>query len=719
MASGNGGDRPLQIFRELQRRNVFRVSVGYVISCWLLAQVADLVLENIAAPAWVMQTILLALALGFPVVVFFSWAYEVTPEGIKRESEIDRSQSITHVTARKLDRAIMLTLVLAVSYFAIDKYYLSAERGPAAAPPVAGQAIPGEEAAASIAVLPFVNMSDDASNEYFSEGLSEELLNLLAKIPELRVAARTSSFSFKDQALEISDIARRLNVAYVLEGSVRRSGDQVRITAQLIKADDGYHLWSDTFDRTLDNIFVIQDEIASEISLALLPRIMTGNGAASTAPDDSGYNYKPSPDVYQRYLLARSLFNKQTGDDIRQALEILTTLTRENPGYAEAHALYAHVMYYASARNGGDVPWIIAESQINKGIREALALNPHLAEAHLVNGRMLQRGRNLPAAMESYEQTVAQNPSYAEAYVYLGDAALTMQDEARAWQAFDKARSLDPLSVSVLASVAQAAMQTDRPDVAEDAISVLEQLQPEVASEQRVLKLAFNKELARFALQLEKHRETYPDSRDFAYRLAEAYALLGELEKVGALAPQIGMVIAAQQGHEDVALSTMRELASAETDPHDRADVYWMGYCALGRYDDALKVLSDLWYGYAEEQMGPRMDGFDVDIFALLLAHAGRRAEADKILEVIRTEEASRRVTEPPGRLLLAEGRLDEAVAQFRQAADRAAFYHYGIRPYFCYAGLDAHPDYPELVAIFEAWRKQQAELYRSLQAKQ
>ncbi|MDH5323511.1 MAG: hypothetical protein OEW81_13965, partial [Gammaproteobacteria bacterium] len=507
--------------------------------------------------------------------------------------------------------------------------------------------------------------------------------------------------------------------AYVLEGSVRRSGDQVRITAQLIKADDGYHLWSDTFDRTLDNIFVIQDEIASEISLALLPRIIAGSGTVTAAADDSAYDYKPSPDVYQRYLLARSLFNKQTRDDIRQALEILTTLTRENPGYAEAHALYAHVMYYASARNGGDVPWIMAEAQINKGIREALALNPDLAEAHLVEGRMLQRGRNLPAAMESYEQTVAQNPSYAEAYVYLGDAALTMKDEARAWQAFDKARSLDPLSVSVLTSVAQAAFQTNRPEVAEDAISVLEQLQPEAASEQRVLKLALDKDLARFAVQLEKHRETYPDSRVFAYRLAEAYALLGEFEKAGALVPQFGMLIAAQQGRDDVALSAMNELAAAETDPHDRADVYWMGYCALGRYDDALKVLSDLWYGYAEEQMGPRMDGFDVDIFAVLLAHAGRRAEADKILEVIRAEEASRRVTEPPGRLLLAEGRLDEAVAQLQQAADRAVFDNFGMRPYFCYAGLDAHPGYPALLAKFEAWRKQQTELYRSLQAVQ
>jgi len=193
----------LQIFQELQRRNVFRVAIGYIVSSWLLIQVADLVLENIGSPDWVMKTIMLVLALGFPVVVFFSWAYEVTPEGIKRESEIDRSQSITYVTGRKLDRAIVAVLIIALAYFAYDKFVLSPKR---AAELVEGmqqvvteQAKDEPEATAeadnSIAVLPFVNMSSDKEQEYFSDGLSEELLNLLARVPGLRVIARTSSFA--------------------------------------------------------------------------------------------------------------------------------------------------------------------------------------------------------------------------------------------------------------------------------------------------------------------------------------------------------------------------------------------------------------------------------------------------------------------------------------------------------------------------------------------
>jgi hypothetical protein len=193
----------VNIFNELQRRNVFRVTVAYVISSWLLAQVADLVLDNIAAPDWVMQTILLVLVLGLAPVVFFSWAYEVTPEGIKREADVDRSQSITHVTGRKLDRTITLVLLLAVAYFAVDKFVLSPAQ-PVATPAETGEEIVETTAAGNtIAVLPFVNMSGDEENEYFSDGLSEELLNVLAKNPALQVAARTSSFSLKGEKLEI------------------------------------------------------------------------------------------------------------------------------------------------------------------------------------------------------------------------------------------------------------------------------------------------------------------------------------------------------------------------------------------------------------------------------------------------------------------------------------------------------------------------------------
>ncbi len=242
---------------ELKRRNVVRVAIAYAVVSWLLLQVADVVLDNIEAPTWVFQAILLLLVIGFPVAIIFAWAFELTPEGLKKEKDVDRSESITHVTGRKLDFVIIGVLVIAVGFLLVDKLYLSE-----------GDTVPDEIIATerkSIAVLPFVNMSNDANNEYFSDGISEEILNLLVKVPELRVTSRSSAFSFKGQNLDVPTMAAKLNVVHVLEGSVRKSGNQLRITAQLIDGETDTHLWSETYERELKDVFAIYDEIAAAV----------------------------------------------------------------------------------------------------------------------------------------------------------------------------------------------------------------------------------------------------------------------------------------------------------------------------------------------------------------------------------------------------------------------------------------------------------------------
>ena len=268
----------MSLFNELKRRNVIRVAIAYIVTAWILIQVADLVLDNIESPQWVFQVIMLLAALGLPISIIFAWAFELTPEGLKKEKDVDRSESITQTTGRKLDFSIIGALVIAVAYFAIDKFTpsetdeqtQSAVAQQAELPKSSEPATPSTDAPElSIAVLPFVNMSSDPEQEFFSDGISEELLNVLAQFPGLRVAARTSSFQFKGQNQDIGKIAESLNVAHVLEGSVRKSGTKLRITAQLIKADDGFHLWSETYDRELDDVFAIQDEIANAISAAL------------------------------------------------------------------------------------------------------------------------------------------------------------------------------------------------------------------------------------------------------------------------------------------------------------------------------------------------------------------------------------------------------------------------------------------------------------------
>ena len=262
----------MSIFNELKRRNVFKVGIAYVIVAWLVAQVLQLVFESFGTPDWAIKSVLVLLATGLPFALFFAWAFELTPDGLMREQDVDRSQPVAPQTGSKLNLMITVVLVLALAYFAYDKFVLSGEREAAlveaATQTVKEQIVSADESAESgisIAVLPFVNMSSDPEQEYFSDGISEELLNVLAKIDSLKVAARTSSFSFKGQNKPIGEIAQVLGVDHILEGSVRKSGKQIRITAQLIRVSDGFHMWSETYDRELVNIFAIQDEITEAI----------------------------------------------------------------------------------------------------------------------------------------------------------------------------------------------------------------------------------------------------------------------------------------------------------------------------------------------------------------------------------------------------------------------------------------------------------------------
>ncbi|MBT8070438.1 MAG: tetratricopeptide repeat protein [Gammaproteobacteria bacterium] len=288
----------MSFFEELKRRNVIRVGIAYGVAAWFILQLSDVVLENISAPDWVMQTIMLVLVIGLPVVILFAWAFEMTPEGIKKEKDVDRSQSITSVTGRKLDRMIIGILTVTVAYLLIDKLVLQ-DSPPAPTETVQSAPVETEapvDTGPSVAVLPFVNMSGDTDNEYFSDGLTETLLHMLAQLPELRVAARTSSFAFKGKDTGIAEISEVLGVAHVLEGSVQKSGNRVRITAQLIRANDGFHVWSQSYDRNLDDIFAIQDEIAKDVAGALDTSLLGGSDKAMHAVNTSNLT------AYESYL---------------------------------------------------------------------------------------------------------------------------------------------------------------------------------------------------------------------------------------------------------------------------------------------------------------------------------------------------------------------------------------------------------------------------------
>jgi TolB-like protein len=401
----------LSLFNELKRRNVFRVTIAYIVMAWLVMQVADVILNNIVAPGWVFHVLLLFLAIGLPFAVFFAWAFEMTPEGIKRESDVDRSQSITTRTGRKLDFLIIGVLVLGLGYFAYDKFVLSTSRDAVLVETtrqaVTEQAATESEVAAesdnSIAVLPFVNMSDDAGNEYFSDGLSEELLNLLAKIPQLQVAARTSSFSLKGKDLQISEVGKILKVAHVLEGSVRKAGNQVRITAQLIKADDGYHLWSETYDRTLDDIFAIQDEIASAV-VEQLKITLLGDAPSVRETDAKAYAF---------YLQARQLGRQSTADSLERSNALYQQALAIDPEYAAGWAGLASNYTQQSAT--GLMPTDEGMSLAREAANKALAIDPEFAPAHAVLGNIaVYNNADLADAAQHLERALELEPGNTE-----------------------------------------------------------------------------------------------------------------------------------------------------------------------------------------------------------------------------------------------------------------------------------------------------------------
>jgi adenylate cyclase len=344
---------------------------------WLVLQVADVVLNNVVAPGWIFHVLLLFLGIGFLFAMFFAWAFELTPEGIKREKEVDRSSSITSVTGQKLNNAIIGVLVVALAYFAFDKLVLTSVRNTALvesttqalSDQAAAEPEPSKQPDNSIAVMPFINMSDDASNEFFSDGITEEVLNLLAKIPELRVTSRSSVFSLKGQNLDIPTVAKQLNVAHILEGSVRKAGNRVRVTAQLIEANSDIHMWSETFDRELDDIFAIQDEIAAEVVRVLQIEIL-GEAPVTRETDTAAYTAYLQGNHF--FELSSDAGHAAARDAFKQAIDI-------DPEYAPAWAGLSRSL--RALANGGAIDLHEGTEEARRAIHKALELDDSLAEA--------------------------------------------------------------------------------------------------------------------------------------------------------------------------------------------------------------------------------------------------------------------------------------------------------------------------------------------------
>jgi len=445
---------------ELKRRNVAKVALVYIIAGWLTMQVVDVMFPALHLPEWLISAVAAFVLIGFPFAVIFAWAFEMTPDGLKREKDVDRSESITPRTGQKLNHVAMIILAIAVVFLLVDKFAIQADTEATDTAVVAT----APEEKPSIAVLPFVNMSGDAENEYFSDGLSEELLNLLAKIPQLHVAGRTSSFKFKGTNEDLRIIGEALNVAHVLEGSVRKSGARLRITAQLIDTQNGYHLWSENYDRELTDIFAIQDEIAGHVVEELRVHLLGAEVAAATQGTTN-------VEAYNQFLRGNYFIDNTSAENLEKARIAYETAIKFDPDFARAYAGLAVALQqtysgWASSSNGS---FIENFQHIREVADKALELDPNNPESLIAQTIVaLLINWDLPTARAQTEKALENSPNdlaalgwHASNLTFLGES-----DEAEA--ALTKALEVDPLSLASLRTLGDVYMTSGRCDLAID-----------------------------------------------------------------------------------------------------------------------------------------------------------------------------------------------------------------------------------------------------------
>ena len=429
-------------FSELKRRNVYKVAVAYAIVGWLLVQVATQVFPFLEIPNWVVRLVIALVVIGFPIALVIAWAFEATPEGIKR-TEVADAMPVSAATRRKKHAWIYVVVIAAaisVALFFLGRYTAGNK---------SVASVPNELPAKSIAVLPFDNLSRDPDNAYFAEGVQEEILTRLAKVADLKVISRTSTQRFKSAPSDLREIAKQLGVMNIVEGSVQKANDQVRVNVQLINAMTDAHLWADTYDRKLIDIFSVESEIAKTIADTLQVKLTGSEKQMMTA--------QPTTDTaaYELYHKGRSLWEKRTGDNIPKAIAFFQQAIERDPNYALAYAGLASAYILSPFYTGADRRE--AGSKAKEAALKALRLDPNLAEAHAALGKVLFFSEiDLAGATREYKRAIELKPNDADAHHWFSNdslAALGQFDEAIAEG--KRSVELDPLSIVINADLGE------------------------------------------------------------------------------------------------------------------------------------------------------------------------------------------------------------------------------------------------------------------------
>jgi adenylate cyclase len=494
---------------ELRQRNVFKVAVVYLAAAWLLVQVVNIMFPTFGLPPWSMTLVASLLIIGFPIALVMAWALELTPGGIRRAATTIAPEPVV-----------------------ADAGKAGEDAGSATAVPLSG---PTERGLKSIAVLPFADMSPDHDNEYFSDGLTEELLNVLTRVPGLRVSSRTSCFAFKGKDADIRTVAERLQVSHIVEGSVRKGGDRVRITAQLIETSSDSHLWSETWDRSLGDIFAIQDEIAHSIVDSLALKLQPGDEPGATTRD---------PRAYDLYLKGLSFYHRFGPRSQGYAIDLFQRATVLDPRFAKAWAGLASAHAVLAMYHTGGEPAIKASDEAS---RKAVELAPELAEAHTARAISYSAMQRFDAAAREFEHAIRLNPRLFEAWYYYARTALHQNRLRRALELFERAAEVNPDDYQAPLLAASIYLSLDMADRALDA-------------DRRGVMLA------------ERHLEDYPDNARAYFFAAPALARLGR----------------AEQAHE----WAERAIAIDPDDPSTRYNVACF-YAQTGEIDKALDYLQN------------------------------------------------------------------------------------------------------------------------------